>query len=180
MKKILFGIALLLVAFLLVAVVIHNLEYWSAVKWWSLNITTVGFLFLFFPTLKRYEDNGIVKLLFIPGKSYFKIIGVLIFIAILTLYYSISQQLAVGLNEKIKGYYLNRKTIETSATVLGITKISFTLKTSFTQQFMLIEYSTNEGVLRQGLDPKKYNYLRPGQKTLILYSKYHPSIFKLE
>ncbi|MCF0056462.1 hypothetical protein [Dyadobacter sp. CY356] len=180
MKKIFIGIALLLVAFLLVAVFIHNLEYWSVVKWWSLNITTVGFLFLFFPTLKRYEDNGIVKLLFIPGKSYFKIIGVLIFLAILTLCYSISQQLALGLNEKIKGYYLNRKTIETTATVLGITKISFTLKTRFTQPFMIIEYVTDEGISRQGLDPKKYGYLRPAQKIQISYSKYHPSFFKVE
>ena len=118
--------------------------------------------------------------MFISGKWYFKVIGVLTFILSLSLYNLFTDQLAVGLNEKIKSYYLERKTIETTATVLGLTKISFTLKTTFNQKFMVIEYGTDEGILRQGLDPKKYAGLRPGQKIDILYAKHHPSIFKLK
>ena len=87
---------------------------------------------------------------------------------------------AIRTNEKIKAYYIEAKSIETMATVIGTYKVSFTLKSTYKQSFIAIEYSTQKGMIRQGLDIKQYAYLKPGQKITILYAKAHPSFFKIQ
>jgi hypothetical protein len=90
------------------------------------------------------------------------------------------ERAAIRTNEKIRSYYLGAKSIETTATVIGTYKVSFTIKSTYKQSFIGIEYSTHEGIMRQGLDTKQYAYLKPGQNIRILYAKAHPSFFKLQ
>jgi hypothetical protein len=180
LKKIYFGILALLISFSITALYIHNLEYWATVKWWSLNLATVGFLILFFSLTKNHQEQHWYKILFKPGKWYLNILGVLVFILTLTICYMFMDRMAIRTNEKIRAYYIAAKSIETTATVIGTYKVSFTLKSTYKQSFMAIEYSTQEGIMRQGLDIKQYAYLKPGQKITILYVKAHPSFFKLQ
>jgi len=180
LKKIYFGILALLASFLIIALYSHNLEYWATVKWWSLNLATIGFLIIFFSLTKSHEEQHWYKILFKSGKWYLNILGVLVFILTLTICYIFLDKAAIRTNEKIKAYYLEAKSIETMATVIGTYKVSFTLKSTYKQSFIAIEYSTQEGMIRQGLDIKQYAYLKPGQKITILYAKAHPSFFKLQ
>ena len=170
----------MLAAFLIIALCTHNLEYWAIVKWWSLNLTTVGFLFIFFSLEEMYGKCKVFKILFKPGKWYFNIAGVLLFILTLSLSYMLMDWLAVHMNNKIRSHYLAGKTNGAVATVIGVHTLSFTLKSTYKQPVMVIEYITDKEVIRQGLDPKQFKYLKPGQKVDLLYSREHPSFFKLE
>lgn len=170
----------MLFAFLLIALFVHNLDYWVSVKWWSLNITTVGFLFIFFPVMEIFKTTQFYQFLFTPKKWYLSILSVLLFILTLTFLYIFIEKIALLTNKKIQAYYLNRKVQGTIGEVIGVVDITYTLKSTYHQRFMAVEYATPDGILRQGLDPKQYGYLQNGQKIEIIYSRDHPSIFKVE
>lgn len=180
MKKIYIGILLLIVAFILIALWIHNLEYWVYVTWWSLNITTVGALLIIFSLREQLRTHRWYTTLFVPRKWYIGIASLVSFILVLTFLYAVIKKSGIYANEKLKTYYLQGKTVETTATVLGMIKVSYTLKSTYHQQFIAIEYMTPDGIMRQGLDAKQFTHLIPGKKIPIIYSRDQPSVFKLE
>lgn len=180
MKGIYFGSFLLLIAFLIIALFVHNLDYWVAVKWWSLNITTVSFFCIFFPVMEKFKTTYIYQILFEPKKWYISVLSLLAIVLSLTFFYMLIEKTAISTNKAIQAYYLNGKTQGTRARVVGIVNLRFTLKSTYHQPFIAIEYVTPDGVLRQGLDPKQFAYLQNGQIIEIIYSRDHPSIFKVE
>lgn len=180
MKRIYFGVFLLLFAFLLIALFVHNLDYWVAVKWWSLNTVTIGSLCIFFPVMEKFKTTYIYQILFTPKKWYISVLSLLAFILSLTILYMVIEKTAISTNKAIQAYYLKGKVQGTRARVVGIVNFRFTLKSTYHQPFMAIEYITPDGVLRQGLDIKQFAHLKNGQLIDIVYSRDHPSIFKVE
>jgi len=180
MKNLYYGLLSWFVAFLLIALFVHNLTYWVAVKWWSMNITTLGSLLVFLFLNDQYKTSGIYQKLFVPKKWYVSILSMLGFILLLTLAYISIEKIAVLTNKRIQAYYLNGTIQGTRARVVGIVKLRFTFKSDYHQPFMAIEYVTADGIIRQGLDSKQYAHLQNGQIIDIIYSRDHPSIFKVE
>jgi len=180
MKKICIGLFLLLGAFLLITLFIHNLDFWVSVKWWSLNITTLGILFIFFPLTNKYKTSRIYQKLFVTKKWYVSVLSTLAFILLLTFVYVFIEKTATATNKSIQAFYLKGGIQGTQARAVGIVNLRFTLKSTYYQPFMAVEYATPEGILRQGLKPKKFGYLQNGQIIDIIYSKDHPSIFKVQ
>lgn len=180
MKKIHWAICLLIAAFLLNALWIHNLEYWVYVTWWSLNMITVATFMIIFSLPEKITTHRIYSTLYKPKKWYTAIASLLLFILALSFLNTLIGKSGTYANERLKTYYLKGKTVESTATVVGLATLSFTLKSTHHKQFIAIAYMTRDGLMRQGLDAKRFAHLIPGQKIPILYARDHPSMFKLE
>jgi hypothetical protein len=58
-----------------------------------------------------------------------------------------------------------------------IIRYRFNVKTNY-ERFFIVEYSTQEGLIRQGIKPDTLT--KVGLNVTVLYSKKHPTFFKLK
>lgn len=170
---------MILLSFVAKATLDHNIEYWGAVKSWTIFLLIIGLILTGAPIFEKIENSKPQSFKLDPWK--WTLYGIKMLLAlIVTVAITVKMEhFAIWTNEKIKCHYLSKETVKTEGMVVGSVSVPYTVKyrTSY-ERFFLIEYSIGSEVIQQGLKPGRN--VKIGRKLRIRYSTVHPSIFRVE
>lgn len=156
----------------------HHIDYWGTIKSWSILLGISGFIVLGFSIISRIELRKPVSIRLYPLKWMLYIASYLIFLVSVIIAVSKLEKLGEWTNGKIKNHYLSKQVAETQGVVLGEVDIPYRVRyTQHIKRYTLIEYNTNKGLVKQGLDSEMK--LTAGNRIRVVYSKIHPTFFKV-
>lgn len=178
MIRILIGLCLLTLMVFLTSTLHHNIEYWGTIKSWGIVLGISGFIVLGFNIITKIELLKPASVRMYALKWMLYIMSYFIFLALVVIAVIKLEELGEWANSRLKDYYLSNEIAETQGSVIGEVDIPYRVRyTLHSKRYTLIEYNTNKGIIRQGTDSEMK--LTVGDSVPIVYSKIHPSFFKV-
>ncbi len=179
MIRIIIGTLIVLAGFMFKAMLNHHIAYWGLIKSWTSVLLIIGFVVICFPLLKRNKAWKVKVSNLSPGKTALHaflaiLIPIVIFVSTILL-----EHLGGLANEKIMSYYFSKETITAEASVVDLVQVPYFTKFGRRYEpFYLIQYSTADEIIQQGLKPQVG--LSVGSKVKVKYSVSHPTMVRVE
>jgi hypothetical protein len=181
MKRILIGLAVVLVTICIKVAFNHDAEHWGAVKTYSLYLSVIGLVIVFYPVVDKIDELRETNFFRYPLQWIIRLVSVLLIFAVIFGGIILVEKISDGFDSTFRRFIVSRNPKASEAFVENEITVQYNIKRGrYYQNFYGIYYHTSTGVVQGYLQKTASMKFGVNDSIPILYAKDYPSVFILD